>query len=104
MVAVGALAYANRQEPLPVRAVDPSAAAACSHFRNIMGDVSDGILTPVELRTKLQEVNDTARRTNAPDDIQTEATAMVAAATADNGNSLTASIGRMDTACTAAGT
>jgi hypothetical protein len=40
---------------------DNQAFLACTHFRNVMADVDAGILTDVELRKKLQEVNDDAR-------------------------------------------
>ena len=35
--------------------------AACDHFSNTMRDVQAGALTPVELRSKLQEVDSDAR-------------------------------------------
>lgn len=39
---------------------DASAELACTHFRNVAADVSDGLLTDQEMRGKLKEVNDTA--------------------------------------------
>ena len=74
---------------------------ACDHFRNVMRDVSDGILTPEELRGKLQEVDDNA--SIGTPEVQTAATDMLRAATQDEGDAFVTSVASMDSACESAG-
>src|SRR5690606_7407775 len=51
--------------PQPTRA-DSGAMMACSHFRNILGDVESGVLTHDEAREKLREVDDSAAVSDTP--------------------------------------
>jgi len=81
---------------------DPSADLSCTHFRNVMSDVSAGILTTTELRGKLQEVNDTASVSLDPG-IAENAQAMLAASTADNGTAFLTAVAAFSAACKAVG-
>lgn len=74
---------------------------ACDHFRNVMADVSDGVLTPTELRGKLQEVEDNASIATA--EVQVASTAMLRAATQDSGDEFVGAVAEMDQACETAG-
>lgn len=74
---------------------------ACDHFRNVMADVRDGVLTPTELRGKLQEVEDNA--SIATTQVQVASTAMLRAATQDSEDEFVGAVSEMDQACTAAG-
>lgn len=75
--------------------------AACVHFRNVAGDYSAGILTMGELRTKLAQVRD--KTDIATPRIQAASTAMLAAITANDVDSLVAAVTAMGSACTATG-
>lgn len=81
---------------------DGSAQLSCTHFRNVMGDITKGILTNAELVTKMQEVyNDAAYSTDPgiPDGSQ----ALLAAATADDPTAFDAAITTFGTACSDVG-
>ena len=94
---------APKPAPAPAKPkADASAELGCGHFRNIMGDVSAGILTDAELRTKIKEVYDTAyvsENAGIPD----AARAMLAAITADDSNAFVAAVTAFDGACRAVG-
>ena len=45
---------------------DGSAKLACGHFRNVMDDVADGVVTDSELRTRAQEVDSNASASTWP--------------------------------------
>lgn len=75
------------------RAVGQSS-LACDHFRNIMVDVQNGVLTDAEIRGKLQEVEDNA--SIATDEVQQAAIGMLAAITQGNTEGLTRAVGEMD--------
>jgi hypothetical protein len=79
---------------------DASAFVACRHFRNVMGDVD--ILSPEELRVKVQEIHDKARVSEEPG-VAESARGMLAAATADDGEAFMMSVGQMSDACREAG-
>jgi len=81
---------------------DDGASLACSHFRNVMGDASKGLLTDAELRTKIQEVYDSAHVSANPG-IASDAQAMLAAATANDGTAFTNAIAAFSDACVAVG-
>lgn len=74
---------------------------ACEHFRNVMGDVRDGVLTDAELRKKLKEVHGNASIGTAQ--VQDAAREMLAAITQDDSDSLIEATKQMDAACKAAG-
>lgn len=78
-----------------------SSSLACNHFRNIMNDLGNETLTPTEAREKLKEVDDNA--SIATPEVQTAATAMLRAATQDDGPGFLSAVGEMDQACEAAG-
>ena len=69
-------AITGDDDPLPVSAPaaddaeaagpDASAQVACEHFRNVVGDVASGLLTPEETREKIREVYDSARVSSEP--------------------------------------
>ena len=77
---------------------DDGANLACSHFRNVMGDVSKGILTDTQLRAKIQQVYDNAQVSTKPG-IATGAQAMLAAATANDGTAFTNAAAGFSDAC-----
>lgn len=87
--------------------VDPVAEAkeysqlACEHFRNVMRDAADGVLTDAELRVKLKEVDDDTGI--ATPEVQAAGRAMLKAITAGDVPAFTAAIKGMGEACTAAG-
>jgi len=81
---------------------DASAELGCAHFRNVMGDISKGILTDAEIRTKIQQVYDTARVSENPG-IAPDAQAMLAAATANDGTAFASAAADFAKACTAVG-
>jgi hypothetical protein len=74
---------------------------ACSHARNIAGDIQSGILTDAELRSKLKEVHDDSA--GASYDVQTAATAMLAAATSGSTGDMGIAMADMNSACSATG-
>lgn len=82
------------------RAADQSS-LACDHFRNVMIDVQNGVLTDAEIREKLQEVEDNA--SIATDGVQQAAIGMLSAITQGDAGELTKAAGEMDAACAASG-
>ncbi len=74
---------------------------ACTHFRNVAGDVSKGVLTDAELRKKLKEIDDNA--IIATLEVQRAATAMLAGITTGTTEQLLQAFRDMDSACDAAG-
>lgn len=98
LVVWGCTALTSRTEE--ERQADGSS-LACRHFRNIASDVSEGLLTDAELRSKLQEVRDDS--SIATPAVQDASTAMLRAATAGDGIALTNAVNRMGDACRAAG-
>lgn len=74
---------------------------ACSHFRNVAGDYTAGVLTLVELRDKLVEVR--SRADSATPRVQAAATAMVAAITSGSVDTLGSAVTEMGNACAATG-
>ncbi len=64
---------------------DASAQLACTHFRNVMGDVD--VLTVPELRAKLREVHETAS-VSEWEAVRTGARRMLAAVTRDDAEGL----------------
>jgi hypothetical protein len=74
---------------------------ACDHFRNVMGDVSKGVLSDTELRTKLKQVYDDSDI--ATPAVQSAAQAMLSADTSGDQQGLLSAAGEMDKACSAAG-
>lgn len=74
---------------------------ACNHFRNVMDDVNDGVLTSSELRGKLQEIEDNA--IIATPEIQAASLEMLRAATQDEGPAFLTAASNMHQACEAAG-
>lgn len=86
---------------------DAGANLACTHFRNVASDAANGLLTPEEVRTKLQEVYSDARVSSSPG-IADGARRMLAAVTTliQGGGSdaeYKAAISAFSDACTAAG-
>jgi hypothetical protein len=82
--------------------VDASTRVSCAHFRNVMGDVQQGILNDAELRDKLKEVNDSAS-VSEREDIRAGGTAMLRAMTTGTTEELLTAAGKFDTACDRAG-
>jgi hypothetical protein len=81
---------------------DGATSLACSHFRDIASDMSKGILTDAEIRSKMQEVYDSASVAQAagiPDGAQS----LLAAATAGDPTGLAIAISAFSTACSNAG-
>ena len=97
------LNLAEKMAADPARAgaeADTSAARACRHFYNIMGEID--VLSVPELREKLKEVNDDARYSETQG-IPEGTRAMLAAITADDGEALLRSTGEFYAACNAGG-
>lgn len=61
---------------------DTLSRAACEHWRNVLGDIQDGVLTDEEIRAKVQEVNADAQYSDAPG-IADASRDLLAAATSD---------------------
>ena len=74
---------------------------ACNHFRNIMGDVQQGILTDAELRSKLTEVKDDAIIGTPA--VKAASVHMLSAMTTGTTDELLTAVGEMAAACTASG-
>jgi ABC-type Fe3+-hydroxamate transport system substrate-binding protein len=81
---------------------DAGAGLACTHFRNVMGDAAKGLLTDAELRTKIQEVYDSAHVSASPG-VASGAQSMLAAVTAGDPTAFTAASTAFDTTCKAVG-
>ena len=88
-------------ETTPRATVHRESRLACNHFRNVARDVGRGVLTDVELRKKLKEVDDDA--VIATPQVRSAATAMLAAMTTGTASDLLEAIGEMDSACSTAG-
>lgn len=81
---------------------DAGAQLACGHFTDVMADFSKGLLTPTEMRAKLQEVYDSAsvsQNAGIPDG----ATAMLRDSTADDGTTFLTDSVSFSAACNALG-
>lgn len=74
---------------------------ACDHFRNVSSDAANGLLTGLELRSKLREVYNNA--SIATPAVQTAAREMLALITTANDAGFVAALGDMDAACRATG-
>lgn len=81
-------------EPSP----DAGAVLACQHFLNVRSDILAGILSTDEIREKLQEVHSNARISDEPG-LEAAATAMLAAATRDDGEAFLEPFGEMGRLC-----
>lgn len=71
---------------------------ACEHFTNIMGDVTSGILTDAELRSKISEVRDSATSSA----VRSAATDLLAAITRRNNTAVVTAASDLADACAAA--
>ncbi len=80
---------------------DASANLACTHRRNIMRDVSDGVLTENETREKLKKVANTG--SVASPAIASASRRMLAALTQNDEYAMRIALQDMDAACDAAG-
>lgn len=67
-VVIGVLALGTSliRGPSETTGPDASARMACTHFRNVLGDISDGVLTDEEIRRKAQEVDRDASASEWP--------------------------------------
>jgi hypothetical protein len=74
----------------------------CNHFRNVMRDISKGILSTPEIRQKMKEVNGLTD-ISQPADVQSAAIGLLAAATQDDAAAFLTAVSAMDKACSAAG-
>lgn len=81
---------------------DNATGASCEHFRNIVGDISKGILSDTEIRGKMQEVYDTASISLDPG-IPDGAQALLAAATAGDPAAMATAISAFSTSCSNVG-
>jgi hypothetical protein len=81
---------------------DPAAKSACAHFRDVMADVRDGLLTNGELRSKVQEVYGQARASHTTG-IASDANALLAAATAGGSSGIASAATAFGGTCAAAG-
>lgn len=74
-------------------------ALACDHFRHVLDDASDGVLSDAELRTKLQEVEDDA--SIASPSVQAAARSLLAAVTSGTGEDISGAASALLDACQA---
>jgi hypothetical protein len=81
---------------------DSSTRVSCSHFRDITSDISKGILSDTEIRSKMQEVYDSASISSDPG-IPGGGQALLSAATAGDSTALALAISAFSTACQNAG-
>lgn len=72
---------------------------ACDHFRNVLRDAGDGVLTEPELRTKLKEVEGNANIASPA--VQNAARQLLAAATSGTSQQVQDAAAQMLTACKA---
>lgn len=89
--------------PVPTRTTpepeaDASARVACDHWRNIVSDISKGLLTDEEIRTKVKEVYDSAWVSDSPG-IAENAEALLRSVTMDDGEAFMEAIGDFTAAC-----
>jgi hypothetical protein len=91
---------ASTVEPQPE--ADASTQASCQHFRNVIGDVGQGVLSDAELRDKFKEVNDSASVSERAD-IRAGGVAMLRAITTGTTEDLLKAVGQFDKACDRAG-
>jgi hypothetical protein len=90
-------------EPQPAdNEPDASAKAACEHFRNIMSDVANGILTDAELREKFRGVHRSASISDEPGLAQA-GTKLLASMTTGTTQDLLKAAGQFDRECDQAG-
>jgi hypothetical protein len=81
---------------------DAATQASCRHFRNVMGDAGQGVLSDEELRDKLKEVNDSASVSERAD-IRAGGVAMLRAITIGDSDELLKAATQFDKACDRAG-
>lgn len=80
---------------------DSSAEVACNHWANVVGDIRDGVLTGPEVRTKVKEVNESARVSDN-ERVRTAAQEALRAATqAQDADELGQAFGELNNACQA---
>jgi len=79
-----------------------SAQLSCEHFRNVMGDVGQGILTIPEIRDKTKQFYDTGQRANV-EDIQIASRQMLAAITIEDIDAYIKAAKAMGKACQSVG-
>lgn len=98
-LALVALLFAGCEESgEPVR---NQSSLACDHFRNVLQDASDGVLTGPELRAKLKEVEGNANI--ATPGVQSAARQLLAAATGGSSAEVQGAAAQMLAACKVAG-
>lgn len=68
---------------------------ACGHWNNIKGDISDGILTDSEIRSKVSEVRDSATSSS----VKSAATSLLAGITSRSKSEITAGATALNAAC-----
>jgi len=98
------LALVGCGEPTPEdesETAQRSSRLSCNHFRNVMRDIGNGVLTPGEVREKLKEVESDALI--ATPEVQVAATDMLRASTQDDGEAFLGAAQQMSEACAAAG-
>jgi len=83
-------------------AVDAGAQMSCQHFRNVMSDISNGLLTDTEAHAKFQQIYSDARvSTNTG--IASNAQVMLSADVSGNSNALNAAMVNFSNSCAAVG-
>lgn len=68
---------------------------ACGHWDNIKGDISDGILTDSEIRSKVSEVRDSATSSS----VKSAATSLLAGITSRSKSDIAAGAVALNSAC-----
>jgi hypothetical protein len=81
---------------------DASTQLSCGHFRNVMGDIGNSLLTDNEIRDKTKQFYDTGQRSNIPK-IRLATQRMLAAITVGDTDAYIAAAKSMNAACAAVG-
>jgi hypothetical protein len=81
---------------------DASTKLSCEHFRNVMGDVGNGLLTESELRDKTKQFYDTGRLSEVPK-VRVAVQDMLAAITGGDTDAYLTAAKSMSAACRTVG-
>ena len=106
LIAISAMGPKIQPSPAAQATASPTADAgaqlSCDHFRNVASDISKGLLTDAEMRTKIKEVYNDAWISTSPN-IASSATAMLSADTAGDATALKTAFSDFGAACAAIG-
>ncbi len=86
----------------PQPEADASTQLSCGHFRNVMGDIGNGLLTDSEIREKTKQFYDTGQRSDIPK-IRLSTQRMLAAITTGDTDAYIAAAKSMSATCRTVG-